>query len=167
MSKATDSTTTIPTRRAFLLRSAPVAAAVVMVGGATAVEAAVPAVAAPEPIPAASPVVDPIFALIKRHRAALREVKRTHDIFEQFAAEHPYEDHDNRGVVVREGSWKPLVVWNEKGLVHYAPKDLDEAGKADWIKTRQKNCDGISGLTPDATRTRSAMVPTTRGMRPP
>jgi hypothetical protein len=102
MSQATDSTTTIPTRRAFLLRSAPVAAAVVMVGGATAVEAAVPAVAAPEPIPAASLVVDPIFALIKRHRAALREAKRTHDIFEQFAAEHPYEDDNNRGVAVGE-----------------------------------------------------------------
>jgi hypothetical protein len=93
MSKATDSTTTISTRRSFLLRSAPVAAAVVMVGGATVVEAAV---ALPvEPIPAAP--ADPIFALIEQHRAALHEEKRTHDIFEKIADEHPKEDDDNRG----------------------------------------------------------------------
>jgi hypothetical protein len=159
MSKANDSTTTISTRRAFLLRSAPVAAAVVMVGGATAVEAAV---AAPiEPIPAASPAADPIFALIEQHRAAIDEEKRTRDIFEQCAEAYPLEDDNNRGVVVGECPrtelekvietdadgvsnlrWfqttrmRPIVVFIPKMIANYAPKDLGEAWRAAWIKDK-------------------------------
>jgi hypothetical protein len=156
MSTATDSTATIPTRRAFLLRSAPVAAAVVMVGGATAVEAAV---ALPvEPIPAAP--ADPIFALIEQHRAALHEEKRTHDIFEQHA-DDPREHHDRRGVVVGEkpvrsveivrqdeevihfnyplrGKMEPIIVFIPKMIANYVPKDLDEVEREAWIKDKRK-----------------------------
>jgi hypothetical protein len=117
MPQAKKPDTPIPSRRAFLTGAAPVAAALVLAGGAAAAEAAVAPVITPV-TPAAPAVVDPIFALIEQHQAALREEKRTHDIFEKIAAEHPYEDDDNRGVVVREGSWKPIIVWNEKGLVH-------------------------------------------------
>jgi hypothetical protein len=137
MPQAKKPDTPSPSRRAFLTGAAPVAAALVLAGGAAAAEAAVAPVIT-SVTPAAPAVVDPIFALIEQHRAALHEEKRTHDIFEKIADEHPYEDDDNRGVVVREGSWKPFVVWNEKGLVHYAPKDLDEAGKAAWIKDKTK-----------------------------
>ncbi len=159
MPQAEKPNTPIPSRRAFLTRTAPVAAAFVLAGGATAVEAAVAPVV--EPIPAAPPAADPIFALIKRHRAAIREEKRTHDIFQQFATEHPSEDDNNRGVVIGErpvrsreivrgdgndiyfnypltGKMEPVVVFNEKLLASYAPIGLTEADRDAWIKEKTK-----------------------------
>ena len=73
-----------PSRRAFLARTVPVAAAFVVAGGATAVEAAV---ASPvEAIPTAPPAADPIFAVIAEHRAAqmaLADAERDESIWDR------------------------------------------------------------------------------------
>jgi hypothetical protein len=143
-------------RRAFLTGAAPVAAALVLAGGTAAVDAAV----APATTPGAAPA-DPIFALIEQHRAALREEERTSDIFEKHAAVEPLENDDNRGVVVGERPnteldrvfetdadgisnmrWfqttkmRPIVVFIPKMIANYAPKDLGEAERAEWIKDK-------------------------------
>jgi hypothetical protein len=149
-------------RRAFLLRSAPVAAAIVMAGSATAVEAA--AALPADPIPnIAPPAADPIFALIEQHREALREEKRTHELFEEHAEAYPLEDDNNRGVAVGEQActeldrvfetdadgvsnmrWfqttkmRPIVVFIPKMIASYVPKDLDEVERATWIKDKTK-----------------------------
>jgi hypothetical protein len=155
MSQDTKSNTT--SRRAFLLRSAPVAAAVVMAGSAIAVEAAAALPADPIPI-APAPAADPIFALIEQHRAALREEKRTHDLFKEHA-DDPQEDDNHRGVVVGEkpvrgfetvqrdadtlhvrfpltSEMKPITVFNEKFLPDYVLVDLNEAERAAWIANK-------------------------------
>jgi hypothetical protein len=100
-------------------------------------------------------VVDPIFVLIEQHRAALREEKRTHDIFEEHADE--LEDDNNRGVVVGEQPMRsveivrndeeaihfnyplkmePIVVFVPKMIANYVPRDLGEAERAAWIKDK-------------------------------
>jgi hypothetical protein len=102
--------------------------------------------------------VDPIFALIEQHRAALREEKRTSDIFEQHADE--LEDDNNRGVVVGERpdrstielvrsneeairfnyppKMAPVFVFDEKALAGYAPIELRGEERAAWIKDKTK-----------------------------
>jgi hypothetical protein len=151
---------TLPTsRRAFLMRSAPVAAAVVLAGGTTAVAAAVasPVAATPATPP---PVVDPIFALIEKHKAAVQEQDRTHEIFQQYDSP-PRDDDTSRGVIVgttpvrkREtvtadenefhvrwllsGETEPIVVYNKKYLSQYVPSGLSEADQAAWIADKTK-----------------------------
>jgi hypothetical protein len=149
MSKATERSSTTPSRRAFLTGAAPVAA-LVLAGGAAAVDAAVTEVITPS----AAPTPDPIFALIEQHLAAIDEEERTAKIFGQHADEK--EDHDNRGVVVGEQpmrsmvkivhqgeeAWtyrdvmRPIVVFIPKMIPGYAPKDLGEAERAAWIKDK-------------------------------
>jgi hypothetical protein len=113
---------------------------------------------APAPAVVNAVEVDPIFALIEQHRAALREEKRTSDIFEQHADE--LEDDNNRGVVVGERpdrstielvrsneeairfnyppKMAPVFVFDEKALAGYAPIELRGEERAAWIKDKTK-----------------------------
>jgi hypothetical protein len=142
-------------RRAFLTGAAPVAAALVLAGGTAAVDAAV----APAITSAAPAAVDPIFALIERHLAAIDEEERTAEIFGQ---QDEMEDHDNRGVVVGEG---PIVVFIPKMIPDYAQRTWAKRSAPPGSRTRQTNCDGISGPTPSATKTRLVISLMRPGMR--
>jgi hypothetical protein len=159
MSQAEKSNTPIPSRRAFLTRSAPAAAAFALAGGAAVNVVATGLAATPEP--AATTAVDPIFALIKRHRKALAKQARLGRISTKLW-EIPGEDDLNRGgVVVGEKKIRrdelvernedvlhmrfvptdevePIVVLNEKHLPQYAPTNLTEDERAGWVKEKTK-----------------------------
>jgi hypothetical protein len=87
MTQTTDRPITIPSRRAFLTRAAPAAAAFALAGGA-AVNAVASGLAATPEI-AATPVPDPIFAMIDRHRPAFNEHARAGRVFAKYADEDP------------------------------------------------------------------------------
>jgi hypothetical protein len=158
MSQAENPNTPIPSRRAFLTRAAPTAAAFALAGGAAVNVVATGLAATPEVL-AAEP--DPIFAIIDRHRKASRKRDRLGRISTKLFEQPDRDDLNRRGVVVGKkmirdlqivernedvlhmrsvptDEMEPIVVLNEKHLPDYAPKNLTEEERAGWVKEKTK-----------------------------
>jgi hypothetical protein len=142
-------------RRVFLTRAAPAAAAFALAGGAAVNVVATGLAATPE-VPAAEP--DPIFAMIDRHQAAFNEHARAERVFQRFAA----EDDGERGVVVGErpkmkferiptdseneeliryrptGEMEPILAHTREQIADSAPEDMTDSERAAWIKMMER-----------------------------
>jgi len=155
MSQAEKPHTPIPTRRA-LLRSL----AVVTAGGAAAMAGtqavlATSAPAAPAPGLAAAPEADPIFEMIKQHQRAVRAQKRAHKRFQKYSddetagpmqiivGEEPEIKLKNEvvdGLWTRHeyltGNMVPIFAHTKNQIEHYAPKDLSEDQRTEWVRQK-------------------------------
>jgi hypothetical protein len=107
-------------------------------------------------LPAGGAEVDPIFAMIELHRKAWLDRDRTQVRFKQHkddpspepigvvVGEKPKQRLEIFGNGVDEQGWRrvatgetePIIAYCEKQIAEHAPKDLTDADRAAWIKTK-------------------------------